>query len=112
MVLAASPRDRSAAILLAHGGLRPETVGNYRGTDGLRVADLPDLRVKGKMVVFEKLPAQVIVRADPSKSGRRYFTFLGPEGAGHLPGIQPADFRSRCEKNAYRLYTVRWPFLG
>jgi integrase len=84
ILLAASPRDRCAAVLLAHAGLRPESLGNYRGTDGLRLGDLPDLRVKGKTVVFGKLPAQVVVRAELSKSGRRYFSFLGPEAAEYL----------------------------
>ncbi len=84
ILLAASPRERCAAVLLAHAGLRPEALGNYRGTDGLRIRDLPDLRIKGKTVSFDKLPAQVVVRPELSKSGRRYFTFLGPEGAEYL----------------------------
>ncbi len=84
ILLAASPRERCAAALLAHAGLRPETLGNYRGTDGLRLGDLPDIRIKGKIVAFNKLPAQVVVRPELSKSGRRYFSFLGPEAADYL----------------------------
>ncbi len=84
ILLAASPRERCAAVFLAHAGLRPESLGNYRGTDGLRLDDLPDLRVKGKTIVFDKLPVQVVVRPELSKSGRRYFTFLGPEAAEYL----------------------------
>jgi len=84
ILLAASPRERCAAVLLAHAGLRPETLGNYRGTDGLRLADLPDLLTKGKSVVWDKLPAQVVVRPELSKSGRRYFTFLGPEATDYV----------------------------
>jgi integrase len=84
ILLAASPRERCAAVLMAHGGLRPQTLGSYRGMDGLRLGDLPDLRIKRKAVSFEKLPLQVVVRADLSKSGRRYFTFLGSEGAGYM----------------------------
>ena len=84
ILLAASPRERCAAVLLAHAGLRPEALGNYRGTDGLRLGDLLDLRIKGKTVSFDKLPAQVVVRPQLSKSGRRYFTFVGPEAAEYL----------------------------
>src|SRR5437870_11425313 len=82
--LAASPRERVAAALLAHAGLRIETLGNYRGNDGLRVGDLPDLVVKGKTLTFRKVPLEVVVRPQLSKSDRRYFTFLGPEAAGYL----------------------------
>jgi site-specific recombinase XerC len=82
--LAASSRERVASALMAHAGLRPETLGNYRGTDGLRLSDLPDLVVKGKTVTFRKLPAIVVVRPDLSKSGRRYFSFVGGETADYL----------------------------
>ena len=82
--LAASPRERVAAALLAHAGLRIETLGNYRGNDGLRLGDLPDVVVKGKTLTFRKVPLEVVVRPQLSKSDRRYFTFLGPEAAGYL----------------------------
>jgi hypothetical protein len=82
--LAASSRERVAAALMAHAGLRPETLGNYRGTDGLRLADLPDVVAKGKTVTFRKLPAIVVVRPELSKSGRRYFSFVGGEAADFL----------------------------
>jgi len=82
--LAASSRERVAAALMAHAGLRPETLGNYRGTDGLRLSDLPDVVVKGKTVTFRKLPAIVVVRPELSKSGRRYFSFVGGEAADFL----------------------------
>jgi integrase len=95
ILLAASPRERCASVLLAHAGLRPESLGNYRGTDGLRLGDLPDLRLKGKTVVFDKLPAQVVVRPELSKSGRRYFSFLGPEAAEYLKAYLEERMRDR-----------------
>src|SRR5437867_5499392 len=82
--LAASPRERVAAALLAHAGLRIESLGNYRGHDGLRLGDLPDVVVKGMTLTFRKVPLEVVVRPELSKSDRRYFTFLGPEAAGYL----------------------------
>jgi len=40
--------------------------------------------VKGKTLTFRKVPLEVVVRPELSKSDRRYFTFLGPEAAGYL----------------------------
>ncbi|MEM3661505.1 MAG: hypothetical protein QXG73_01615 [Candidatus Micrarchaeaceae archaeon] len=34
-----------AISLMAYSGLRPESLGNYQGTDGLRLRDLEDLNV-------------------------------------------------------------------
>lgn len=82
--LAATPRDRVSAVLMAHSGLRPEALGNYLGTDGLRLRDFPDLVVKGGRVRFETIPAQVVIRPELSKAGHRYFTFLGEEGCGYV----------------------------
>ncbi|EQD44838.1 integrase/recombinase, partial [mine drainage metagenome] len=48
--LAAKSRDRVSCALMAHAGLRPEVLGNYLGTDGLRLRDLPELRIEGKGV--------------------------------------------------------------
>jgi hypothetical protein len=45
---------------------------------------LPDVVVKGKSVTFRKLPAMVVVRPELSKSGRRYFSFVGGEAADFL----------------------------
>src|SRR3989441_9554890 len=70
--LAASSRERVAGAFMAHAGLRPETLWNYRGTDGLRASDLPDFVARGQTVTFRKLPAMVVVRPELSKSGRWY----------------------------------------
>lgn len=80
----ASPRGRVIAGLMAFTGVRPEVLGNMRGTDGLRIKDIPDLKIEGKNVTFENTPAQVIVRPQLSKAKHRYFTFLGPEGCDYL----------------------------
>ena len=82
--LGADPRNRVALALMAHSGVRPEVLGNYLGGDGLRVKDFLDLRVKGKTVEFEHVPCLVVVRAELSKAGHRYFTFLGEEGCDYL----------------------------
>ncbi|MFN4337240.1 MAG: hypothetical protein ACK4FV_06660 [Candidatus Nitrosocaldus sp.] len=38
----ATPRARVAIALMAYSGLRPESIGNYDGTDGLRLSDMPE----------------------------------------------------------------------
>ncbi|MCW1293639.1 MAG: hypothetical protein QXV66_01510 [Candidatus Rehaiarchaeum fermentans] len=48
-----SARDRVAISMLAFSGLRPESLGNYDGTDGLKLSDVKDFN-KEKME-FEKI---------------------------------------------------------
>jgi integrase len=45
ILLSGDRRARLACALLAYSGLRVEVLGNYRGTDGLRLRDLPELRI-------------------------------------------------------------------
>jgi hypothetical protein len=77
-------KGRTASVLIAHCGLRIETVGNYLGDDGLRIRDLPELKVIDESVEFEKIPAMVLVRKELSKAGHQYFTFLSEEGCGYV----------------------------
>jgi hypothetical protein len=81
-----TPQSRVAAVLIAHAGLRPEVIGNYRGEDGLRLKDLPDLvvDVHAKSVSFRQTPARVVVRPELSKAGHTYFTFLTEEGCEYV----------------------------
>jgi hypothetical protein len=82
--LAATSRNRLSCALMAFSGVRPEVLGNYLGDDGLRVKDLPDLKIERSTVRFERTPAMVVVRPNLSKAGHRYFSFLGEEGCGYL----------------------------
>jgi site-specific recombinase XerD len=77
-------RARCACALLAHSGLRIETLGNYEGTDGLRIKDFPEMKIENGEVVFEKVPTMVVVRRELSKGGHQYFTFLSEEGCEYL----------------------------
>ena len=83
---AGDPRSRVACVLMAHSGLRPEVIGNYRGTGGLRISDFPEMSVdpEGKKVTFQHPVTLVNVRAELSKTGKPYTTFLGPEGCSYL----------------------------
>jgi integrase len=82
--LAATPKDRVSCVFIAHSGLRPETIGNYTGNDGLRVKDLPEMRMNDGKVEFDVIPTMVVVRPELSKGRNRYFTFLSEEGCEYL----------------------------
>ncbi|MEM4067877.1 MAG: hypothetical protein QXV17_13565, partial [Candidatus Micrarchaeaceae archaeon] len=69
---------------MAHSGLRPESLGNYLGDDGLRISDFPEMEIKDGKVTFKNIPTIVIIRPELSKSRRQYFTFLGNEGCFYL----------------------------
>jgi len=82
--LSGSKQARTACALVAHAGLRLETLGNYSGYDGLRIHDLPELVIKGSEVSFEKIPTMVVVRSSISKARHQYFTFLTEEACNYL----------------------------
>jgi integrase len=81
---AASARERVATALMATSGLRPMVLGNYNGTDGLRLGDLPELKLERGEVKLPEGPLRVVVRQELSKAGHAYFSFLGREGVDFL----------------------------
>ena len=80
--------ERQAALisLAAFLGFRPQVFGSYRGDDGLRLEDLPELQVDNdhKKVLFQVIPTRVIVREERSKTRRTYEGFLCREGCERL----------------------------
>jgi hypothetical protein len=82
--LACNTKQRAAAVLIAHSGLRPESLGSYKGDDGLRISDFPEIKIHGKSVSFKKVPALIRVRSNLSKAGHEYLTFLSEEGCGYV----------------------------
>ena len=76
----ATPRSRLEIALMAYSGLRPESIGSYRGNDGLKISDIKDLKIEGNKAEFIKIPAQIIIRPELSKAGHQYFSFLTEEG--------------------------------
>lgn len=80
----AKPRTKAAIALIAFSCLRPETLGNYRGIDGLMLKDLPELKIVGDRVEFERVPTMVVVRPTLSKARHKYFTFLSQEGCTYV----------------------------
>jgi len=79
----ATPRGRVSIALMAFSGLRPESLGNYYGTDGLRLGDLVETET-GDGVEFSKTPAMVVVRKSLSKGRNQYFTFMPEQGATYV----------------------------
>lgn len=75
-------RTRASIALIAFTGCRPEVQGNKNGTEGLRIGDIPGLKMSddGKHVEFTQIPAQIVVRSALSKTREQYFTFLPDEG--------------------------------
>jgi len=81
---ALSPRGRVCALLMAHSGLRPGTLGNDGGTDGLTLGDFPELRTggrpefdlpEGRRAFLVQVPSRL------SKTAQGYVTFGTPEAA-------------------------------
>lgn len=82
--LSGSKQARTACAIVAHAGLRLQGLGSYTGYDGLRMRDLPELKIKGSEVSFEKMPTMVVVRLALSKARHQYFTFLTEEACSYL----------------------------
>ena len=78
----ASSRGRVAIALMAFSGLRPESLGNYDGTDGIRLGDLKELNPE--TLEFEKTPTILIIRSSLSKAKHQYFTFISEEGITYI----------------------------
>jgi hypothetical protein len=94
----ANQREKAAVGLVAFSGIRIEVLGNIDGTDGLKVQDIPDLVIDGKLVHFARIPAMITVRRTLSKAGIKYFTFLSEEGCRYLKDYLEYRLRLGFEK--------------
>jgi hypothetical protein len=68
-------------------------LGNHDGSDGLTLGDLLELKIEGG-VRFENIPTRIVVRANLSKAGHKYFTFLSSEGCTYLKEYLEERLRS------------------
>jgi len=59
-----SSRIRVAEVLMAFADLRPETVGNFNGSDGLRLGDLPEVIIENNRVEIKKVPTMIKILGD------------------------------------------------
>ena len=80
----ASLRARVSIALIAYSGLRLETLGDYEGTDCIKLSDIEGAKISKEKVEFSKIPLRIKVRANLSKARNEYFTFLGQEGTDYL----------------------------
>lgn len=71
-------RVKANISLIAFAGIRPSAAA------GLKVKDFPDLKIIENKVSFEKTPAPIKVRAELSKNGKSYLTFLSSEGCEYV----------------------------
>ncbi len=100
----ATSRGRVAIAVMAYSGLRPESLGNYEGTDGLRLGDIIDLVITEKIEI-SNIPAQITVRSRLSKARNQYFSFIGEEGITYI-----RDYLEERMKNGEKL-TPESPLL-
>ena len=80
----ASPRGRVSIAMIAFSGLRPESLGDYLGTDGIRLEDFTEAEISSSAIKFEKIPAILHVRRALSKARHPYFTFAGNEAITYI----------------------------
>ncbi len=80
----ASRRCRVSVALMALSGLRPESLGDFKGTDGIRLGDFRELKITNNCISFENVPSVLGIRNSLSKARHQYFTFVGPEAITYI----------------------------
>ncbi|EQD53020.1 integrase/recombinase, partial [mine drainage metagenome] len=55
----ATSRGKVSISIMAFSGFRSETLGNYEGTDGLRLGDIKELKISDE-IEFTKIPATIM----------------------------------------------------
>ncbi len=64
--------------------MRIEVLGSFDGKNGLRIRDIPSVKINDDGVEFTEVPAMIKVSSELSKTGKPYITFLGNEGCQNL----------------------------
>lgn len=97
----ASPRARVSIALMAFSGLRPESLGSFTGTDGIRLGDFAEARITSEGLSFDKksIPSILVVRSPLSKARHQYFTFVGEEAIKYINEY----LRERTKKHKEKL---------
>ena len=80
----ASLRTATTIALISKAGLRLQVLGNHDGTDGLTLADIPDIQIQGSTAVCIAKPPMITVRRTLSKTRHQYYTFLTENGTRKL----------------------------
>jgi len=72
----ATLRGRVSIALMAFSGLRAQTLGNYDGSNGVRLRDFPEAEIRQDGVEFTKVPTMFVVLKSLSKARHQYLTFV------------------------------------
>jgi len=64
----ATPRARVSTVLIGFSGLRPESLGNYDGTDELRIGDFVEAEITDDGLEVPQTPTMLVVRRGLSKA--------------------------------------------
>jgi len=80
----ATPRGRVSVALMAFSGLRPQSIGNYLGTDGLRIGDLQEIKLDGSDLMILEVPSMIVVRKNLSKARHQYFNFAPEQSLTYI----------------------------
>ena len=95
---AADIRHKVAISLMAFTGFRDQTLGNYKGVDGLKIADFPEMTLNDGRVEFRKTPTIVRCRSPVSKVGYEYQSLLNEEGCEYLKAYLEDRMRPKARK--------------
>ena len=119
-------RGKAIISMFAYGAFRPEVFGNAYGDDGLKMGDLPDLKVEHELdaegevvkgtVSFAKIPTTVNVRKKISKMGHPYFGFVPGEACEYLSNylswrMQPKQVKIRKADGRMQVITIKGEML-
>jgi hypothetical protein len=77
-------RQKVCVVFIAYSGCREEVLGDIEGKNGIRLRDLPEMKIENGKVTFTAIPTRVIVREDLNKSRHQYETFLNDAGCTYL----------------------------
>ncbi len=80
----ATKRARVSIGLMAFSGLRPESLGNHDGSDGIRLRDFKDAELSGDILRLPESPAILNIRHNLSKARHSYFVFVPDETIGFI----------------------------
>ncbi|MBS7628615.1 hypothetical protein KEJ23_01355 [Candidatus Bathyarchaeota archaeon] len=64
--------------------MRPKSLGNYLGTDGVKLGDFAEAEISDSGLEFAKMPTMLIVRRGLSKVKNQYFTFVPEQGITYV----------------------------
>lgn len=107
---AADRRTKVSIVMEAWSGLRLQVQGKEKAQDGLRIGDLPEMKIEGKTVTFTKVPTRIHVRRELSKVRKKYDTFLPDEGCLYVK--EELEHRLACGEDLTKDSAVVAPERG